>query len=145
MEEDPEYYKKLSERLKDIIKLNEEKWDELVQLLLNFRNEIEKEHKQDAIEEGLTETEFAFYNILIAELNDVDAKDNPDKAKVKEVVKSLVDMFNEATEIVDFFKKWDEQKRIKREIKRIIIANFEESIVKNVTERFMDLVKVKFS
>lgn len=145
MEEDPEYYKKLSERLKDIIKLNEEKWDELVQLLLNFRNEIEKEYKQDAIDEGLTETEFAFYNILIAELNDVDAKDNPDKAKVKEVVKSLVDMFNEATEIVDFFNKWDEQKRIKREIKRVIIANFEESIVKNVTERFMDLVKVKFS
>ena len=68
IDEDPEYYKKLSERLKDIIQRQGEKWDELVQLLLDFRNDIEKERKQGASEAGLTETEYAFYNILLAEL-----------------------------------------------------------------------------
>ena len=45
IDEDPEYYKKLSERLKDIIRRHGEKWDELVQLLLDFRNDIEKDRQ----------------------------------------------------------------------------------------------------
>jgi type I restriction enzyme R subunit len=141
IDEDPEYYKKLSERLKDIIRIHGEKWDELVQLLLDFRNDIEKERKQGAKEAGLTETEFAFFNILLAEL---EGEETIDETKVKDVVQSLVQMLDEATQIVDFFNKWDEQKRVKRNIKRVIIANFDESMVKPVSERFMELAKVKF-
>jgi type I restriction enzyme R subunit len=59
-------------------------------------------------------------------------------------VKSLVEMMNEATQIVDFFNKWDEQKRVRRDIKRAIIAEFDESLVKPVTDRFMELAKSKF-
>ena len=78
-----EYYKKLSERLKDIIRRHGEKWDELVQLLLDFRNDIEKERKQGAEEAGLTETEYAFFNILLAEL---EGEETIDETKVKDVV-----------------------------------------------------------
>jgi type I restriction enzyme R subunit len=53
-------------------------------------------------------------------------------------------MLDEATQIVDFFKKWDEQKRVRKDIKRIVIENFDESLVKPVSERFMELAKVKF-
>ena len=60
------------------------------------------------------------------------------------MVQTLVQILHEATQIVDFFDKWDEQKRIKRDIKRIIIENFDESLVEKVTERFMKLAKVKF-
>ena len=141
IDEDPEYYKKLSERLKDIIRRHGEKWDELVQLLLDFRNDIEKERKQGAKEAGLTETEYAFFNILLAEL---EGEETIDETKVKDVVQSLVQMLDEATQIVDFFDKWDEQRRVKRDIKRVIIANFDESMVKPVSERFMELAKVKF-
>lgn len=141
IDEDPEYYKKLSERLKDIIRKQGEKWDELVQLLLEFRNDIEKDRKQGAEKAGLTETEYAFFNILLAELED---SKTIDETKVKDVVQSLVQMLDEATQIVDFFNKWDEQKRVRRDIKRIVIANFDESMVKTVSERFMELAKVKF-
>ncbi len=141
IDEDPEYYKKLSERLKDIIQRQGEKWEELVQLLLDFRNDIEKNRKQGAKHVGLSETEYAFYNILLVELGD---EKKIDESKVKDVVQSLVRMLDEATEIVDFFNKWDEQKRVRRDIKRVVISNFDESIVKPVTERFMELAKVKF-
>ena len=90
---------------------------------------------------GLTETEYAFFNILLAELKD---EKTIDEEKVKDVVQSLVQMLDEATQIVDFFDKWDEQRRVKRDIKRVIIANFDESMVKPVSERFMELAKVKF-
>ena len=68
-----------------------------------------------------------------------------DKAQqVKEIVQSLVQMLDEATEIVDFFNKWDEQRRVRRDIKRAIIAHFDQSLVTPVTDRFMELAEVKF-
>ena len=145
IDEDPEYYKKLSERLEDIIRKHEEKWDELVQLLLDLRDNIETDHKKKAGDLGLTTTELSFYNILVAELGGEETVDGAKAQEVKDVVQSLVQMLDEATQIVDFFNKWDEQKRVRRDIKRIIIANFDESLVKPVTARFMELAEVKFS
>ena len=144
IEEDPEYYKKLSERLEDIIRKKEEKWEELVQLLLDLRDNIEEDHRKQADDLGLTPTELSFYNILMAELGGEEAVTEDTAKKVKDVVQSLVAMLDEATQIVDFFNKWDEQKRVKRSIKRVIIENFDESVVKPVTERFMELAEVKF-
>ncbi len=144
IDEDPVYYKKLSERLEQIIQDYEDKWDELVQLLLDLRKNIEEDHKQQATNLGLSPTELSFYNILIAELGG-DETVNAEKAEqVKRVVQSLVEMLGEATQIVGFFNKWDEQKRVKRDIKRAVIAEFDESLVKPVTERFMELAEVKF-
>ena len=144
IQEDPEYYKKLSERLEDIISKYEEKWDELVQLLLDLRSGIEEDHAQTAVELGLSPTELSFYNILIAELDRGQSIDSETTEKAKSVVQSLVAMLDEATQIVGFFQKWDEQKRVKRDIKRVIIQSFNEELVKPVTERFMELAEVKF-
>jgi type I restriction enzyme R subunit len=147
IDDDPEYYKSLSERLEDIIQKHASKWDELVQLLLDLRDNIETDREQGAADLGLTETEFAFHNILVAEitkLNEDDSLDAETYDTVKELVQNLVTMMDEASEIVDFFKKWDEQKRVKRQIKHEIIKHFDLELVKPVTERFMELAKVKF-
>lgn len=147
VEDDPEYYRKLSERLEDIIRRHEEKWDELVQLLLDFRENIESDRREQAEDLGLSSIELSFYNILMAELaggNDNMTMDAKTLEKVKDVVRSLVAMLDEATRIVDFFDKWDEQRRVRRDIKRVVIENFGESPVKPVTDRFMELAKVKF-
>lgn len=144
IEDDPEYYKNLSERLEEIIRKYGEKWDELVQMLLKFRDNIETDHHQQAVDLGLSQTELAFYNILIAELGSQSMVDEEQAQQVKEVVQSLVKMLDEATQIVDFFNKWDEQKRVKRDIKRSIIEHFDQSLVQPVTGRFMELAEVKF-
>ena len=147
VEDDPEYYRKLSERLEEIIRRHEEKWDELVQLLLDFRENIESGRREQAEDLGLSSTELSFYNILMVELtegSDDMAMDAKTSEKVKEVVRSLVAMMDEATQIVDFFDKWDEQRRVRRDIKRVVIENFDESLVKPVTDQFMELAKVKF-
>ncbi|MDB2646787.1 type I restriction endonuclease subunit R [Pseudomonadales bacterium] len=144
IDDDPEYYKNLSERLEDIIKKYDEKWDELVQLLLNLRENIESDRKQQADDLGLTQTELAFYNILLAEVGGNETPSQESQTQIKDVVQSLVSMLDEATQIVDFFAKWDEQKRVKRDIKRVIIKNFGESLVKPITERFMDLAETKY-
>jgi len=54
-------------------------------------------------------------------------------------------MMDEATNIVDFFQKWNEQKRVRKNIKRVIIEEFDQNeLIKPVTERFMELAEVKF-
>ena len=80
----------------------------------------------------------------ITKLNGDDSLDANTYDTVKQLVQSLVSMMDEASEIVDFFKKWDEQKRVKRQIKHAIIKHFDLALVKPVTDRFMELAKVKF-
>ena len=150
LEEDPEYYKALSLKLKDIILKSAGKWEQQLELLLEMVDNIEVNHKKAADDIGLSETEYAFYNILMAEVTAIQGSDVVDAAtfdEIKSTTQTLVDTFNEATQIVDFFSKLDEVKRMKKEIKRTILDQSfgETSLVKVVQERFMELGKTKFS
>lgn len=152
LEEDPEYYKSLSLRLRDIIVKNAGNWERQLELLLDMVDNIENEHQKAAQDIGLSETEYAFYNILTAEVSQVAENkggyviDETVMEEVKATTQTLVNTFNEATQIVDFFNKQDEVKRMKKEIKRAIIDQSfgEPSLVKVVQERFMELGKTKF-
>jgi type I restriction enzyme, R subunit len=148
LEQDPEYYQALSKRLGEIIKQSEEKWDSLVQMLLEFRGTIESDRVQQATDIGLNETEFAFHNILMAEVSRLhdEAVDEATHQRVLEVVKKLVDMMKEDTAVVDFFNKWDEQKAMKKRIKRAILSEDfgTKELVEAINERFMDLAQAKF-
>ena len=147
LEEDPEYYKSLSARLEDIIEKHAAKWDEQIQMLLQFRSGIETERQEKAHDLGLTETEFAFYNILQNELfGKIEIGEIPEDEHVQSlvIVRKLVEILEDASSIVDFFKKFDEQKRVKKQIKRMIIKEYSQSLVKPVTERFMELAEIKF-
>jgi type I restriction enzyme R subunit len=153
LEEDPEYYKSLSLRLRDIIVKNAGNWERQLELLLDMVDNIDVEHQKAAQDIGLSETEYAFYNILTAEVSNVaESKgdyvvDDTVMEEVKSTTQTLVNTFDEATEIVDFFNKQDEVKRMKKEIKRAIIDQSfgEPSLVKVVQERFMELGKTKFN
>ena len=150
LDEDPEYYKSLSLRLRDIIEKTSGKWDQQAEMLLEFRNGIESGHKQAAVDLGLNETEFAFYNILMAEVTAHNGEETVSEAvhdEIKTTSQELVSMFDEATQIVDFFNKLDEVKRMKKEIKRAILdTSFgEKSMVTVVQDRFLELAKTKFA
>ena len=83
----------------------------------------------------------------IAEITQAKGEDVLEQSEhdtLKEVVQSLVTMLDEASQIVDFFSKWDEQKTVKKKIKHEILKHYEVSVVKPVTERFMELAQVKF-
>lgn len=149
LDEDPEYYKSLSLRLRDIIEKTNGKWEEQAQLLLEFRNNIETNREQAADDLGLSETEFAFYNILMAEVTSHAGEDTVSEAvhdEIKATSQDLVKMFDQATQIVDFFSKSDEVKRMKKEIKRAVLdCSFgEKALVNVVQDRFMELAKNKF-
>ena len=66
--------------------------------------------------------------------------------QVLDLTKELVAEFQEATQIVGFFQKDDEMRTIKRQIKRSILDRpfGSKDLVAEVTDRFMDLAKVRF-
>jgi type I restriction enzyme R subunit len=149
LEQDEEYYKSLSEKLKAIIEQHQEHWDELVQLLLDFRDGIESNRKKQAEDLGLSETEFAFHNILAAEITRLTSNEALDESthdEVIQVTQDLVTMLDEATAIVDFFNKQDEIRRVKQRIKRRILeTSFDDPDLRRVVmDRFMELAQVKY-
>lgn len=148
LDEDPEYYKSLSLKLRDIIEKTAGKWDQQLDLLMDMVDNIDTEHQQAADDLGLSETEFAFYNILMKEVTEQggDVVDDAVYAEVKATTQQLVAIFDEATQIVDFFHKLDEVKRMRKEIRRAVLGcSFgDKAIVAVVQDRFMDLGKVKF-
>ncbi|MBN8646747.1 MAG: HsdR family type I site-specific deoxyribonuclease [Caulobacterales bacterium] len=147
LDEDPEYYKSLSNRLEEIIAKAGEKWEILVQMLLEFGDDIEKKHQEAAQDLGLNQTELSFYNILMSELSKANESiDEETHQRVKDVVSELVKMMETATQIIGFFEKEDEQKEVRRNIKRTILDQPFGTIelVKAITDRFMELAKVKF-
>ncbi len=110
MEQDPEYYQSLSLRLKEIIEKYEDKWDELVEQLLLFRGEMEGEKRKKAEDLGLSETEFAFHNVLMAEITKASGESAMDEATYQRVLalrKNLVNQLKESSNIIEFLQKQD--------------------------------------
>ena len=73
-----------------------------------------------------------------------DSLDQDMRTTVKDTVQSLAQMIDEASQIIGFFDKWDEQKQVKKRIKHTIIEHYDESLLKPVTDRFMELAQGKF-
>lgn len=149
LDEDPEYYRSLSLRLRDIIEKTAGKWDQQLDLLQGMIGTIETDRQQGAADLGLTDTEYAFYNTLMAEVVRHTGEEMVSDAvhdEIKSTTQMLVTVFEEATRIVDFFSKPDEIRRMKREIKRAIMdCSFEgRALVNVVQDRFMELAQTKF-
>jgi len=148
IDENPEYYNSLAERLEDLIRQYGEKWDQLELLLLELRNEVERGTAGPAKPLGLTETEFAFYGILMAEVSREKGEliDDDTHQSILSLVKKLTKIIEDAAGIVRFFEKHNEQKRVKAEIRSAIYEQSfsSDSIVDAVSARFMELAKVRF-
>ena len=149
LDDDPEYYQSLALRLEEIIQKCQQKWQELVQQLLLFRDGMEMEKTQQNEDLGLSEIQGPFYRSLMKAVTTSTGNDSLDEEthqKVLDLTKELVTEFQEATQIVGFFDKWDEVTRIKKQIKRSILDQpfGDRALVDAVTERFMDLGKRHF-
>lgn len=149
LDDDPEYYRSLSLRLRDIIEKTSGQWALQLELLLAMTDDIGSAHQQAAQDVGLNEIEFAFYNILMAEVTNVSDGDVIDETvhdAIKDTTQALVAMLDEATQVIDFFSKQDEVKRMKKEIKRAVLDQpfGDRALVNALQERFMDLAKHKF-
>ncbi|MBF2754680.1 MAG: HsdR family type I site-specific deoxyribonuclease [Gammaproteobacteria bacterium AqS3] len=142
--DDDTTFEEASEKLRKIVGEHDGKWDELLQLLVNLRENIDGEREQQASDLGLSDIELPFYNTLIAELGGEDELDEDTINLAKRDVRECVAQLEKDTKIVDFFDKHREQRLTKREMKRALNQHFPEEIAKRVAEKFMELAEVHF-
>lgn len=99
--EDPAFYKKLSERLKDILDAFRDNWEALAEELKKYIQDTKKGREEDQI--GLdTKTQAPFLGILIDEFGR-----KPEERKMKdfcEAIIDIVDHIRQEIKVVDFWR-----------------------------------------
>ncbi len=104
-QEDPEHFKKLSERLEEIIEKYEGNWAELAeQLTLTYR--AEREHGRQEDDTGLDpKTQAPFFGLIAEKLGGREALSPDVKAQLREVTIALVDQVREQVGLVNFWQR----------------------------------------
>jgi type I restriction enzyme R subunit len=138
--EDPAFYKKLSERLKDILDAFRDNWEALAEELEKFIHEVKRGREED--QTGLDPKRQApFLGILIDEYGK-----KPEERKMKdfcEAVVDIVDHIRQEISIVDFWRNRHAQNILRtwiiNEVDNRNLVPFEKQ--EKLADRFMELAK----
>ncbi len=140
LNEDPAFYKKLSERLKDILDAFHENWEALTEELEKYIHEVKRGREED--QTGLDPKRQApFLGILIDEYGK-----KPEERKMKdfcEAVVDIVDHIRQEIGIVDFWRNRHAQNILRtwiiNEVDDRNLVPFEKQ--EKLADRFMELAK----
>lgn len=143
--EDPAYYKKLSERLEEILRSFEDEWDRLVEALRAFTAEVRAGSAED--ETGLDpRTQAPFLGILVEEVRGTNQPLPPDEMqRLVEVTVQLVEHIRQEIRVVDFWRNPNAQEVLRSSIMGILddfdVVPFEKQ--RQVADRVMELAKAR--
>lgn len=149
IDEDPAFYSSLRERLEQLIEDRKAKRIDAAQQLKLFED-LRKElrgHAQAAEQVGLSETGFAIYGIL-AEPKPLNIAEPAGRTytKIDDAKKELASLLEEQLEpqvtIVDWTRKDDVQREMRKRIKRQLrAAGFNDDKIDGIAETIVDLLK----
>lgn len=111
LERDPEFYKRMSQKLERLIKQYGENWDLLAEKYEDLRREVVAGRTGEV--QGLGHEATTFYS-LVRELafGDV-APSGADAAKLKRLMQQVVELLQRTIDVLDFWKKPTEVRRLR--------------------------------
>ncbi|WP_269752153.1 type I restriction endonuclease subunit R [Thiocapsa bogorovii] len=104
LDEDPTHYEKLSERLRDILKEFEGRWDALAEALKTLVEEAAQGRQRDD-STGLDPATQAFLDVLLVQLARDVTVEAETTARLREVVVELVDHIRQEIALVGFWQR----------------------------------------
>lgn len=141
LDENPVFYTSLREKLEKLIALRKEKRIETVQLVLELKgliNEL-RNYSSAAKKLGLTEVEYAFYQLLGQELGGTEDDSLIDLTRI------IVEDVARLAEVVEWTQKEDMQREMRRRIKRQLRASkCPPDKLESLPQKILDLAKVHF-
>ena len=151
IDENPVVYKSLKERLEEIIEKKKQNRIELTKALEEYGHIVkeirEVQEGSKAEEMGLTDDEYAFYE-LVKEESEKRFKDlGLDDDKLIEISKEITDTLKELA-VIDFRKKRDVQRRMRGNVKKILVNNGwpkEREKLDKTSSVIMDLAEVRLN
>ncbi len=149
-DEDPAFYKRLSEKLEKLIQEHQNNWQELAEGYEQIRNEA-MAGRTDAME-GLSKEATTFYDYVVQLAFDGDNVQPDSVTPLKKLMARIVEILQSTIDIIDFWKKLNEVKKLRGDIDtEILLANIPQltgkheriavEIVKLAEKRHAELTK----
>lgn len=114
-DEDPAFYKSLSEKVENLIDQYQDQWDKLAEELGKLRSEAAEGRKQG--EEGMSKEATTFFAHIANEAFEGGKVPDSAKAKMKVLMEAIVETLQESIGSIDFWSNSDKQKKTRSEIK----------------------------
>lgn len=129
-DEDPAFYKRLSEKLEKLIQEHQNNWQALAEGYEQIRNEA-MAGRTDAIE-GLSKEATTFYDYVVQLAFGGDVVPPDSHALLKKLMARIVDILQGTIDIIDFWKKPIEVKNLRGNIDtEILLANIPQLTAKH--------------
>ena len=149
-DEDPAFYKRMSEKLEKLIQAHHENWDLLADGYETLRTEAKRGRTK--AEDGLTKEATTFYDYVIDLAYGAREIPATDKTSLKHLMARIVELLQDTIDVLDFWKKPIEVKKLRGNIDtEILLANLPAlndkherlavEIVKLAEKRHAELVK----
>ena len=121
-DEDPAFYKRLSDKLEKLIQEHKNNWEALAEGYEQLREEA-LAGRTDAIE-GLTREATTFYDYVAQLAFEHGEVPSRDRQRLKELILRIVEMLQDSIGIIDFWRKPIEVRRLRGNIDtEILLAN----------------------
>jgi type I restriction enzyme R subunit len=138
--EDPAFYAKLSEKLERLIEQHRDSWKSLADDLADLRKEAIQGRTNTV--EGLTKEATTFYEYVVQLAYGGGMVPHEDRAVVKTLVTRIVEMLQDTIDVLDFWKKPIEVRKLRGSIDtEILIANIQ-ALNENHERLAVEIVKL---
>jgi len=141
-DEDPAFYRSLSDKVENLIDSHQGQWDRLADELEKLRGEAIEGRKQG--EQGMSKEATTFYQHIANEAFENGEVPSHAKADMKALMEAVVDNLQESIGSIDFWNNSDKQKKTRSEIKKaLMLTGIEELKTKRerVAVEIMKLAK----
>ncbi|UCV28617.1 type I restriction endonuclease subunit R [Ferribacterium limneticum] len=139
-DEDPAFYKSLSEKVDALIEKHHDEWDLLAEKLAELRQEAIAGRQLG--EDGMTKEATTFYEYIVQLGFASGSIDDADKSAFKALVETTVEILQETIASIDFWQNPDKQKRVRGMIKTEIAKTGIEELKLNRERVAVEIMKL---
>lgn len=139
-DEDPAFFKSLSEKVDALIEKHQDEWDLLVEKLAELRSEAVAGRQKG--EEGMSKEAITFYAHIIQVGFADGVVAGGDKVKFKALMETTVDLLQETIGSIDFWQNPDKQKRIRGLLKTEISKTGIDELKQNRERVAIEIMKL---
>lgn len=139
-DEDPAFYKSLSEKVDALIGRHQEEWDLLAEKLAELRKTALAGRQQG--DDGMSKEATTFYEHVVQVGFSSGAVNDADKAAFRALMETTVDILQDTIASIDFWRNPDKQKRVRSLIKNEIAKSGIEELKLNRERVAVEIMKL---
>lgn len=139
-DEDPAFFKNLSEKVDALIDKHHDEWDQLVEKLAELRNNAIAGRQKG--EDGMSKEATTLYEYIIQVGFANGSIDNGDKPRFQKLMETTVEILQETIASIDFWQNPDKQKRVRGLIKTEIAKAGIEELKQNRERVVIEIMKL---